>query len=146
LLALFRMPLAFYRVGLGSLLVMQMLLATVGRKTGRSHRVVVDILEHDKTKDIYYVSAAFGLRSDWYLNISANPTVHAQVGRRKFTAQATTLPLKEAEDIYVRFVSHRPHYVRIMMRVIGVRIGLSEDEIRSLASYMPVVAIKPMAT
>lgn len=124
-------------------MIMQILLTTVGRKSGQPHRVVVDIIGHDKSKDTYYVSAAFGRLSDWYLNLRANPTVHAQVGRRRFTAQATTLPPEEAEDILVEFAHRHPRYVRLMMRVIGVRIGWSEGEVRALALEMPVVAIQP---
>lgn len=122
----------------------QMLLTTVGRKTGKPRRVVVDILEHDETEDVYYINAAFGSLSDWYLNIMANPSAHAQVGRRKFVAQATILPSKEAGDALVRFVHRHPHYVRVMMHVIGVKAGFSEEEIHCLALQMPVIAVKPI--
>lgn len=119
---------------------MQVLLTTLGRRTGRYHRVVVDIIEHDKTKDTYYINAAFGPRSDWYLNLRANPIVQAQVGWHKFTVRTTTLPSDEAGDILVKFARRHPHYVRIMMRVIGVRISWSEEDVRALALQMPVVA------
>ena len=138
---LFRLPLILYRGGLGGLIPMQILLTTMGRKSGRSHRVVVDIIGGNKTKGIYYVSAAFGPRSDWYLNLRANSTVQAQIGRRKFAARAVILPLKEAEDLLVEFVRLHRRYARVMMGVIGVRTSLSEDEVRALASQMPVVAI-----
>ncbi len=119
---------------------MQILLTTVGRRTGRHYKVVVDIIEHDKAKDTYYISAAFGPRSDWYLNLRASPIVQAQVGRRKFTVRTTTLPLDEAEDILIKFVRHHPGYVRVMMRVVGVRISWSEEDMRNLALKMPVIA------
>lgn len=137
---LFRLPLVLYRLGLGSLMGMQILLTTVGRRTGRHYKVVVDIIEHDKTKDTYYISAAFGPRSDWYLNLRANPIVQAQIGLRKFTVRTTTLPLDEAEDILVKFAHRHPRFVRVMMRVIGVRISWSEEDVRTLALKMPVIA------
>ena len=137
---LFRLPLVLYRFGLGSLMGMQILLTTVGRRTGRLYKVVVDIIEHDKTRDIYYISAAFGPRSDWYLNLKASPIVQAQVGWRKFTVRTTPLPLDEAEDILVKFARRHPRYVRIMMLVIGVRISWSEEDVRALALRMPVIA------
>lgn len=138
---LFRLPLVLYRIGLGDLVPTQILLTTIGRKSGKPHRVIVDIIGGDKTKGIHYVSAAFGPHSDWYLNLKANPTVQAQIGRRKFTARAIILPLKEAEDLLVEFVRLHRRYARVMMRVIGVGTSLSEDEVRALASQMPVVAI-----
>jgi deazaflavin-dependent oxidoreductase (nitroreductase family) len=119
---------------------MQILLTTVGHRTGQQHKVVVDIIEHDKTQDTYYISAAYGPRSDWYLNLRAYPIVQAQVGRRKFMVKTTTLPLDEAEDILVKFAQRHPRYVRVMMRVIGVRIGWSERDVRNLASKMSVIA------
>ncbi|UCG45736.1 MAG: hypothetical protein JSV58_02885 [Candidatus Bathyarchaeota archaeon] len=61
---LFRLPLVLYRIGLGNLMGMQILLTTIGRRTRRPHKVAVDIIKHDKTKDTYYISAAFGSRSD----------------------------------------------------------------------------------
>jgi len=120
-----------------------MLLKTVGRGSGKPHKVVVDILEHDKIEDVYYINAAFGSRSDWYLNIKTNPAVHAQVGGRRFAAQATILPSEEAGNILMRFVHRHPRYVRVMMHVIGVETGFSEHEIHCLALQMPVMAVKP---
>ena len=137
---LFRLPLVLYRIGLGSLMSMQILLTTVGRRTERRYKVVVDVIEHDKTKDTYYICAAFGLLSDWYLNLRANPIVQAQVGRHKFTVRTTTLPLNEAENILVTFTRCHQHYVNFMMRVIGVRMSWSKENIHTLALKMPVVA------
>jgi deazaflavin-dependent oxidoreductase (nitroreductase family) len=137
---LFRVPLVLYRLGLGDLMSMQILLTTVGRRTGRHYKVVVDIIEHDKTKDTYYVSAAFGPQSDWYLNLKANPIVQAQVGRRKFIVRTTTLPFNEAEDILVKFTCRHQHYVNFMMHVIGVRISWSKENMHTLALKIPVIA------
>jgi hypothetical protein len=44
---------------------------------------VVDIIEYDKIKDTYYISAAYGPRSDLYLNLRANPIVQAHACRKK---------------------------------------------------------------
>lgn len=140
---LFRLPLVLYSLGLGSLMGMQILLVTVGRRTGRHHKVAVDIIEHNKTKDTYYINAAFGTHSDWYLNLKSNPIVQAQIGRRKLTVRTATLPLNEAEDILVKFVSRHPYYTHIMMRLIGVKISWSEEDVRALASEMPVIKCTP---
>jgi len=121
---------------------MQMLLTTIGRKTGKPHRVVVDIVKHDENNDVYFVNAAWGLKSDWFRNLRANPNVQVQVGRRKFNAKATVLPSKEAGDILIEFISRHPNYVPLMMRVIDIETTFNEEEIRSLASEMPIVAIR----
>jgi deazaflavin-dependent oxidoreductase (nitroreductase family) len=137
---LFRLPLVLYRIGLGNLMGMQILLTTKGRRTGRPHKVAVDIIKQDKTKDTYYINAAFGPRSDWVLNLRVTPIVEAQICQRKLTVQTTVLPLGEAEEILVDFTRRHPRYVRIMMRVVGIRLGWSEDDVRALAPKMPVIA------
>ena len=142
LLFLFRIPAILYRIGLGFILPRQMFLTTIGRKTGKPHRVVVDIIKHDKDNDVYFVNAGWGLKSDWFRNLMTNPNVKVQIGRRKFNGKAIILPLKEAEDILVEFINRHPNYVRLMMRVIGLEIRLNEEEIRSLVLEMPIVAIR----
>jgi len=141
---LFRLPLIPYRIGFGGIIPNQIMLATVGRRSGKRHQVVLDIIGSDKTKSIHYVSAAFGPKSDWFRNLRANPAVQAQIERRKFTARTVILPQKEAEEMLVEFVGLHRRYARIMMRVIGVRTELSEDEVYALASHMPVIAIVEM--
>ena len=138
----FRIPNILYRIGLGFLLPMQMLLTTIGRKTGKPHSVVIDIVKHDKNNDVCFVNAAWGLKSDWFRNLMKNPNVKVQIGRRKFNGKAIVLPLKEAEDILVEFINRHPNYVRFMMRLIGQEIRLNEEEIRSLVLEMPIVAIR----
>ena len=121
-----------------------MFLTTIGRKTGKPHKVVVDVVKHDKDNDVYYVNAGFGLKSDWFRNLIANPNVQMQVSNRKFDGKAMVLPLKEAGDILVEFIRQHPYYVRLMMRIIGIEIKLNEEENRSLVSELPIVAIKPL--
>ena len=142
---LFRLPLVLYRLGLGSLMPLQILLTTVGRRTRRHYKVVVDIIEYDKTKDTYYISAAYGTRSGWYLNLRAHPIVQAQIGRRKFAVRTVTLPIDEAEEILVRFSRRHPRYMRVMMRVVGVRMSWSEENVRALALKTPVIACAPIS-
>ena len=142
LLFFLRMTAILYRIGLGFILPKQMFLTTFGRKTGKPHRVVVDIVKHDKDINVYFVNAGWGLRSDWFRNLIANPNVRVQVARRKFSGRAAVLPLKEAGDILVEFINQHPYYVRLMMRIIGIEIRLNEEEIRSLVSEIPIVAIR----
>jgi len=85
-----------YRLGLGSLLSNPqtgyiMVLTTTGRKTGRRHRTPVNyaILDGD-----IYCTAGFGVTSDWYRNLKANPQVEVWLGRRWWvgTAEEVTDP------------------------------------------------------
>lgn len=133
-----------YRIGLGGLMPMQLLLTTVGRKSGQPRRAVVDVLGHDAATDTYYVVSAYGERSDWYRNLQANPAVRVQVRWRKFSARATILPEEEAEEFLLDFWRRHRLYVRTMFRLIGLKVG-TEEEARAAAAEMRVVAIQPEA-
>jgi deazaflavin-dependent oxidoreductase (nitroreductase family) len=126
-----------YRIGLGGLMPGQLLLTTVGRKSGRPRQAVVDLLRHDAATDTYYVVSAYGARSDWYRNLEANPTLRVQVRGHKFPARATILPSEEAAEMLVDYWRRHRLYARATMRLVGLKAA-SEEEVR-------LVAIRPEA-
>ena len=138
----FRTPVMLYRIGLGGFMRGQLLLTTVGRKSGRPRRAVVDVLRHDAATDTYYVASAYGARSDWYRNLEANPTLRAQVRWRRFPARATILPKEKAEEMLVDFWRRHRLYSRATMRLVGLKAA-SEEEVRAVARQMRLVAIQP---
>jgi len=138
----FRAPIMLYRIGLGGLMPMQLLLTTVGRKSGQPRRAVVDVLRHDAATDTYYVASAYGAHSDWYRNLQGNPAVCVQVRRRRFPARATTLPQEEAEQVLLDHWRHHRLYSRATLRLVGLKAA-SEEEVRAAAGQMRVVAIEP---
>ena len=122
----------------------QVMLTTVGRKSGQPRRAVVDVLKHDAATDTYYVVSAYGGGSDWYRNLKANPAVKAQARGRKFSASAATLPPDEAEEVLVDFWQRHRLYVRTMFRLIGLKAG-TEEEAREATGEMKVVVLRPEA-
>ena len=140
----FRAPVVLYRIGLGGLMPAQLLLTTVGRKSGRPRRAVVDMLGHDAATDTYYVVSAYGAHSDWYRNLQVNPTVGVQVRWRRFPARATTLSEEEAGEFLLDFWRRHRLYSRTMFRLVGLKLT-TEEEARAAAGQMRVVAIQPEA-
>ena len=138
----FRAPIMMYRIGLGGLMPGQLLLTTVGRKSGRLRRAVVDVLRHDAATDTYYVASAYGARSDWYRNLEANPTLRVQVRWRRFSARPTFLSQEETEEMLVDFWRRHRLYSRATMRLVGLKAA-SEEEVRAVAGQMRLVAIQP---
>jgi len=139
---IYRAPVVLYRMGLGGLMFGQVMLTTVGRKSGRPRRAVVDVLKHDAASGTYYVVSAYGASSNWYRNLEANPEVRVQVGWRRFAARAIPLPEQEAEEIFLDFWRRHRLYVRTMFRLIGLRVA-TEEEARAAAGELKVVAIRP---
>ncbi len=138
----YRGPVFLYRIGLGGFMPMQLLLTTVGRRSGKPRRAAVDILRHDAATDTYYVVSAYGDRSDWYRNLMVNPALRAQARWRGFPARATTMPEKEAQELLLDFWRRHGLYVRIMFRLIGLKAA-TEEEFRAAVAEMKVVAIRP---
>lgn len=89
----FRAPLFLYRMGLGGLLGQRFLLLNhTGRKSGQPRQTVLEVVNHDKTNDTYFIASGFGKKSDWYLNILTHPKVEIQVGWRKMAVTAVPSP------------------------------------------------------
>ena len=139
----YRAPVLIYRVGLGGLMPAQLLLTTVGRKSGQPRRAVVDLLKHDAATDTYYVISAYGTSSNWYRNLKANPGLKVQARRRKFSARAATLPPDEAEEMVLDYW-RRHRLLGKMWRLIGLKAD-TEEEARAAAAEMRLVAIRPEA-
>jgi len=133
-----------YRMGLGGLMLGQVMLTTAGRKSGQPRRAVVDLLQHDAATDTYYVVSAYGGLSDWYRNLEANPAVSVQARWRKFSARAATLPPDEAEEVLLDYWRRHRLLARMLLRLVGLRVA-TEEEARAAAAEMRMVAIRPEA-
>ena len=86
--AALRLPIWLYRAGLGWLLGDRFLMLThTGRKSGRKHETVIEVVKHEPGTGTYYVVSGWGSRSDWYLNVRKNPLVSLQIGTKHVRAR-----------------------------------------------------------
>ena len=89
--SLFRIPLRLHRAGIRGLErvlgIDWIVLTTTGRRSGKPHAVMLDVVGHDAASDTYYLQPADGRRADWVRNVAANPVVTAEVGGRRFRAR-----------------------------------------------------------
>jgi deazaflavin-dependent oxidoreductase (nitroreductase family) len=146
---LFNIPIFLHKIGLRGwerlIGIRFILIATKGRRTGRTHSVLVDILEYDSSNDFYYVQSAYGTRADWVRNIQVNPIFKAQVGRRHFSARAEQVPREKTAEILIRYIDAHKFYAKTMMRTIGVDLdAFTEYELRTKLQDELVIAIKPL--
>jgi len=142
----FKVPVWIHKMGFGGwerLIGAQwMLITTTGRKTGKRRKTMVDVMDHDKTTDTYYIEAAYGAHADWYKNIQSNPIFEAQVGRRKFKARAGALTNEGAGEMLVQFYRQKPAYTRSVMAMAGMKFK-DEDELRVIGKDLTLLAVKP---
>jgi deazaflavin-dependent oxidoreductase (nitroreductase family) len=138
---LLRIPIWLYRIGLGWLLGERFLLLThTGRKSGLSRRAVLEVVAHDREKDIYYVARGFGETTDWFLNIQKTPHVRIRTGHRSFDALAMVLPAKYGEQILRDYARRHPGAWRALSRVMGYRTKVGAEDFHTISQSPPIVA------
>jgi deazaflavin-dependent oxidoreductase (nitroreductase family) len=141
---LYRLPIELFRLHLGWLLIGHFLLLThIGRKSGLPRQTILEVLQHDRAKDAYYVMAGWSEQSDWVKNIENTPQVAIIVGHRRFSALASRLPPEEAESKVIAYARQHPRLIRSLPRLLGYRIDGTEEDLRALARLGIVVAFEP---
>lgn len=145
----FKAPLFMYKIGFGGweklIGAEWMMISTVGRKTGKRRASMVDVMDYNPSTDTYYIEAAYGARADWFKNIKANPVFDAQVGRRKFKAQAQELNEADTGEILVRFFRLKPAYTRSVMAMVGMKFK-DENELREMGKNLTLLAVRPLSS
>ncbi len=143
---LLRLPIIIYRLKLGWLLGERfVLLNHVGRKSGKIRKIVVEVVEHDKTDDIYYIASGWGYKSNWYQNLLATPAVTIQVGLQKKDVFAHTLPPEESVKILLDYRTKHRFAARELSRLMGLDIinTLAPELEKIVKDALPIVALQP---
>jgi deazaflavin-dependent oxidoreductase (nitroreductase family) len=141
---LMRAPAWLYRRHLGWLLGERFLLVEHrGRRTGRLHETVIEVVGHDEDADEYMVMAAWGARSDWFRNIEARPATEVQVGRRRFVPAQRLLDQEEAMTALTSYRRRHPFAFREIAHVLGWHTPMSDDDMRRFVTASPMIAFKP---
>jgi deazaflavin-dependent oxidoreductase (nitroreductase family) len=141
---IFKIPILYYRLGLGWLVGSRfLLLTTTGRRTGKPRQTPLEYL-YDAGNDRYRIAAGWGGRTDWYRNLRADPHVTVQVGRRKFAALAE--PAQDEEvGRYMMEVSHKhPRMDAVWNRWSDRPMDESLERYVYAARFFPSVWLKPV--
>ena len=83
-------------------------ITTTGRRTGKPHTVLLDLVAHDAKTGRYYIQPGWPRGSDWVRNIEVNPLVEAQVGRRRFAGKVVRVAGAEGAEWAYRFGQKHP--------------------------------------
>ena len=120
---LFKIPILFYRLGLGSIAGrLFMIMTTVGRKSGRPRRTAIEFHEYKGRK---YIFSGWGMNADWFRNIQANPHITIQTWRgvESVTAHRITSDLELATAF--EFAMSNPS-TRMVMKSVGYNLTLEQ--------------------
>jgi deazaflavin-dependent oxidoreductase (nitroreductase family) len=140
-----RLPIWLYRARLGWLLGSRFLMLThTGRKSGKPRQTVIEVVQHDKETDTYYVVSGWGEKSDWYQNIRKTPSVTIHTGGRTFQSKAEFIPVEKAIDILKAYARDHPiAFNELSGLFLGERMKPGSDAPERLARKMPMVAFHP---
>jgi len=135
-----RMPIWIYRLGLGGLMGKKfVLLNHTGRKSGEQRQTVIELIQVNSETGEYYVVSGFGTRSDWYQNITQNPTVVIQVGNMKMTARASRLNPEEASQVILDYTQKYPKNLKNLGALLGYDIEHTTEGYLAFGREIPVI-------
>lgn len=122
------------------------LLVTTGRRSGRPHTVVLDVLGRDAIDGTCFVQPAYGTRSQWFRNLEVNPRVEAELRAERFAAHAVRVAEEREREIVREYVLAHRFYARIIARGLGYRgaLGATADLVEWLTVSFPMVAVTPL--
>ncbi len=110
-----RFPILLYRAGLGWILGNRfLLLYHIGRKSGKTRKVVLEVLRHEPLDGSYLIASGFGERSDWYKNLRQSKVTEIEVGGKKLPVMASFLSESAARDELHAYALEHPWASRIL--------------------------------
>ncbi len=120
---LFKSPIFLYRLGWGPVVgKLFMIITTTGRKSGQPRRTSI---EYHSYKGRKYVMNGYGMRSDWYRNILADPRVTIQTADGTERCRARRLTSDEELATAYEFVQSNPLF-RWFVEALGFKMSKQE--------------------
>jgi deazaflavin-dependent oxidoreductase (nitroreductase family) len=140
---IFKIPLIFYRLGLGALIGHQILiLTTTGRKSGKLRSTPLEYIYQAST-DTFYLMAGWEGRTDWYRNVLHTPQIQVQVGKRTFKALAEPLPPEETAELLAAIARVNPRVLEMWSRWTAQPLDGSPESLLAAAPHFPTIKIQP---
>jgi deazaflavin-dependent oxidoreductase (nitroreductase family) len=141
---IFKIPILFYRLGLGGLVGPHfLLLTTTGRKSGKTYYTPLEFSSDKKTGG-YIVMAGWGGKTDWYRNALANPRVKVQIGWQKFEAESEPIPHLEVAQMLLEISKKVPRMVAVWQRWCDKPIDGSLASYIYAAQFFPSLRLTPV--
>ncbi len=142
-----RLPVWLYRLRLGRLLGQRFVMIThTGRKSGRRHQTVLEVVRYDPATGIVVVASGWGKKADWFRNVLKTPAVTVHIGHRRFEAVAARLTVEAAADELCDYAAHHPDAFRQLTRLmIGAQPGDETVDCVAMAGIVPLVSLTPRA-
>ncbi|MFF8248364.1 nitroreductase family deazaflavin-dependent oxidoreductase [Streptomyces griseus] len=138
-----RLPLSFYRVGLGPVFGRRLLLLRhTGRNSGLDRRVVLEVVAHDREEGTWFLASGSGPGAAWYLDLRASPKTTIQFGNRHYAVTAHFPSADEGGEIMARYAPAHPRTARRLLAFTGLDVADgSTDAYRRAGRAIPFVRL-----
>lgn len=122
-------------------------LTHVGRKSGKTYRTVLEVIEVDPATGEVVLISGLGPKADWYRNVRAAGTAELEIGRRRFSATVREIDTEEAVRIFTRYERRYRLIAPVVRHLLGKLVGGPYDGSaaarRDLVERLPMVAFDP---
>jgi deazaflavin-dependent oxidoreductase (nitroreductase family) len=140
-------PALLYRIGAGRLLGHRFLLLTHrGRRSGRVHRTILEVVGWDAARREAVVMSGFGPRAGWYLNVVAGGAEEVRIAAARFRPAVRQLESDEAVQAVADYERRNrllgPVVRAVFSRLAGFRYDGSEAARRRLVGALPLLALR----
>jgi deazaflavin-dependent oxidoreductase (nitroreductase family) len=139
-----RLPVVLYDIGAGRLLGHRfLLLSHRGRRSGRLHRTMLEVVDWDPGRREAVVMSGFGPRSNWLLNVLAGGAVEVRIASLRFEPVLRSLGPEEAARALAGYERRNrvfaPLVRAVLSRLAGFTYDGSTEARRRLVGALPLV-------
>lgn len=140
----FRLPIWFYKVGLGGLFGKRFVCLThTGRKSGLPRQTVLEVVRYEADSGACVVAAGFGDASDWVRNVTSDPHIVFMIGRLSKMGLAEKLDAETAGRELVTYARLHPVAWRELSNFMGYRLDGSEEDTFELGRLISMFILRP---
>ena len=131
---LFRVPVYFFRAGLGFLFGSRIiLLEHVGRKSGLTRYSCVEVVDRDAAGTTLTIVSGYGEHAQWYQNLRARPDIEIRTNRGRRVVHAKLLSPADGADAMVDYARRHPKMAPNLMKLCGAHMDGTEADYREVA-------------
>ena len=141
---LLRLPVLFYRLGLGDLMNAAniLILGTRGSKSGLPRYTSIEYRRHGSK---IYIISAWGEHPHWFGNLQKTPDVLVQLGRKHFGARASAVTNPgEALRVLHLFRRRAPFVYDPIIARLSAREKVNERSLPEVSQEITIVRIDPV--
>jgi deazaflavin-dependent oxidoreductase (nitroreductase family) len=140
----FRFPIWLYHAHLGWILGTRFVLLThTGRKSGLPRQTVLEVVRYDKATGGCVVASGWGVKSDWFHNLTANPNITFQIRNKRMVGIAERLTPDEGAQALFEYARNYKLALRELARFMGYRLDGTDEDVRALGRILPMFIFKP---